>query len=154
MRYKKMIEDARQKGVASEESMWKSVADMDAMLESMKDTHPEMYWDMMRKTHENLYGPHYDEDFAEYDISKMESTDNSGMRKKGAHWSKDEVKAATMGKPFPSGTTDCDKWVAYNAAWHDFHKNFDDGQILDIAYLFFFADEDWHGEGKIWDYMN
>ena len=55
---------------------------------------------------------------------------------------------------FPSGVNKWDKLVAYNAAYADWSKKFDDAQILDIAYLFYFADEDWkHPSTKVWDYM-
>jgi hypothetical protein len=58
------------------------------------------------------------------------------------------------GKPMPAGVTDCDKWVAANAMWHDLNKKFDDGQVIHAAILFFLSDEDWPGQGKIWEYMN
>lgn len=151
--YKKIIEEARKKGRAGESAMWKGIDDVDELLESIKEEHPQEYWKMIRKTHSNIYGPHYNESFAAHDIEKMNSTDKDGNHHYGMHWSREEVVNATTGKIFQPDTTDCDRWVAYNAAWHDFHKAFDDRQILDIAYLFFFADEDFPGNGKIWDYM-
>jgi hypothetical protein len=36
--------------------------------------------------------------------------------------------------------------------YSDLGKKFSDGEILDIAYVFFFSDED-SPEGKIWRYM-
>jgi hypothetical protein len=38
--------------------------------------------------------------------------------------------------------------------WHDMRKAFADDQVLTIAWLFFFADEDYKGEGKVWQFMN
>lgn len=66
----------------------------------------------------------------------------------------EQIETATQGKKFPDGTTPWDRYVAYNAAYADFSKKFDDEQVLDIAYLFFFADEDWNGKGKVWEYMS
>jgi hypothetical protein len=61
--------------------------------------------------------------------------------------------SATRNRSFPEGATDYDKWVAYNAAYADFCKQCSDSEILNIAYLFYFADED-APDGKVWKYMN
>ena len=54
---------------------------------------------------------------------------------------------------FPQGTTDCDKYVAFNATFSDLCKVVDDERtILKIAHQFWFADED-APDGKIWIYM-
>jgi len=150
--YKDMVVNARKKGVATEQSMWRSIDDVDDMLCMLKESHPEAYWAFMRKSHENIYGPHYDEEYAEHDIADMHSTSKDGTKVSGQHWSKDEIKTATQGKVFPPATTDCDKWVAYNAMWHDLHHTFSDSDILNAAYLFYFADED-APDGKVWKYM-
>lgn len=61
---------------------------------------------------------------------------------------------AVAGMTFPDGTTKWDKYVAFNAAYADFCKSFSDEDVLRIAYDFYFADEDWKGNGKIWTYMS
>lgn len=152
--YKKMIEHARASGKASEESMWQEIKHVDVLLSEIKDEHPELYWQYMRNAHKHLFGHHYTPEFADYDVGKMHSTDRNGVKHEGAHWVKSQVIDAWQGKVFPPGTTDCDKWVAANAFWHDLHREFDDGDILKAAYLFFFADEDSKSKGKVWDYMN
>ena len=54
---------------------------------------------------------------------------------------------------FPQGTTDCDKYVAFNATFSDLCKIVDDERtILKIAHQLWFCDED-APEGKIWIYM-
>lgn len=108
---------------------------------------------LVRDMHEIIHGPHYSEEFAEEDVAKLRYTDASGVEHKGPHWTKSQVVAATGNLEFPKGVTDCDKYVAFNAAYADFSKKFTEQQILDIAYLFFFKDEDWNGDGKIWHYM-
>lgn len=151
--YKKMIEEARVAGKANEQAMWAEIDHVAELLGEIKSEHPEMYWEYIRKAHENMYGSHYTPEFAEYDIEQMHSTDASGVRHTGAHWTKQQVLSVWSGKLFPTGTTDCDKWVAANALWHDLHKKFNDEQVLEAAYLFFFADEDYTTNGKVWDYM-
>lgn len=154
MDYKEMILNARAAGVANEKAMWTGIEQVNELLKVVKAEHPDMYEKFMRTAHEALYGPHYNDCFAEMDISKLSYTDNKGLEHKGAHWTRADIMSVTAGKSFPSGTTDADKWVAYNAAYADFCKAFDEAQILEIAYLFYFADEDWKGKGKVWTYMH
>jgi hypothetical protein len=54
---------------------------------------------------------------------------------------------------FPADTNKWDKYVAFNAAYADFCKHFEAGDILKIGFSFFFADEDWGSTTKIWEYM-
>ena len=152
--YKKMIEMARAEGKATEEIMWREIKHVGVLLDEIKEEHPELYWKYIRKAHEYLFGEHYTPEFAEYDIEQMYSTDENGQKHMGAHWTRQQVVDAWQGKVFPAGTTDCDKWVAANAIWHDLHREFDDGDVLKAAYLFFFADEDSDDDGKVWEYMN
>ena len=79
--------------------------------------------------------------------------DASGNALEGPHWTKAQILSATSALEFPKGTTDCDKYVAFNAAYADFCKKFSEEQIIYIAYLFYFKDEDWKSEGKVWSYM-
>ena len=83
----------------------------------------------------------------------MHSTDKTGQKKEGAHWTVEQVESATAGMKFPVGTTKFDKFVALNAIWHDLNKYYEDADIIKIGYAFWFADEDWGDEPKIWEYM-
>lgn len=153
MDYKKMIETYAKNG-GSEEKMWESVAVTEMAMDYIKETNPEKYECLMRKLHESLYGKHYTEELSEHDVAKMHSLGADGAKHAGAHWTAEQVEVATKDKTFPKGVTKCDKYVAYNATWHDLHKKFTDEQILEAAFLLWFADEDWATEGKIWDYMS
>lgn len=154
MRYKEMIELAQEKGLTSEKLMWESVEKMDKMLCLLKKEHPEEYWEFMREQHSVLWKGHYSEEFAEHDIKHLRYKDKEGKEHSGGYWSKEDVLEVTKGLAFPSGTNDCDKWVAYNVMYSDLHKAFDDEQILKAAYVFFFADDDFdYSKGsKIWEY--
>lgn len=145
MDYKKMIEDAKQKGLTSEKMMWQSVDDIDEILCVLKKEHPELYWGFIRKQHGLLYGNHYTDEFAMWDIEQMKPI--------GMYWSKSQVEEATKGMSFPSGTTSCDKWVAFNSTKNDLNDVLTDEQILKVAHAFWFADKDWKGKNKIWEYM-
>ena len=153
MDYKKMIEDYAKNG-GSEAKMWESVAITAEMFDYIKETNPEKYECFMRKQHEILYGKHYDESLAMYEVEKMHSTGADGTKRQGAYWTAEQIEKAMEGMTFPKGTTKWDKFVAFNAFAHDLGRKFDDAQILDAAYLFWFADEDWKSSGKVWDYMS
>ena len=153
MNYRHMVEHAKKAGVTNEKTMWESIDSFSDLLEELKESHPQMYWDFIRKQHGIMYHGHYDEAFAMYDVSKMHSTNKNGEKKEGAHWTVEQVESATAGMKFPNSTTKYDKFVAMNAAWHDWNKHFEDGDILKIGYAFYFADEDWGDESKIWEYM-
>ena len=153
MKYSEMILDAKAKGLTSEQVMWESVEDVEKLLCKMKEEHPKEYWMFLRKQHGRLYKNHYTEDFAEHDVSKLMWTDKEGKRHEGGHWTREQDKEATKTMVFPQGTTDCDKYVAFNATFSDLCKVVDDERtILKIAHQFWFADED-APEGKIWIYM-
>lgn len=154
MNYKEMVELAQERGHGNVQTMNDSVDHISEMLCKLKQHDPDGFWKFMREQHELLYNGHYSPEFAEWDVERMHSTDDNGKVCKGAHWTRDEVTEATKDMIFPAGTTECDKYVAFNAAWHDFRKKFSDQQILTIAYLFFFADEDWEGHNKVWEYFS
>lgn len=155
MTYKEMIELAQSKGLTSEQKMWQSVDDLDEILCRVKAEHPEMYWSFMRKQHGVLYGGHYSEEFAEHDVKCLMYKDEDGKEHHGAHWSREQIMHATEGKTFPQGTTDCDKWVAYNVIYSDLNRVLSEEKMLEVAYEFFFRDDDfdYSNGSKIWHYM-
>lgn len=152
--YRKMIEEARKTGRASEDAMWKSVENVEDLLEDLREEHPEKYWHFIRKEHEVLNGPHFDCHFAKHTVEGLEYTDAEGVRQTGAHWTPEQVEAAWARKAFKAGTTPWDKYVGANAMYADLCKEFSDEEVLKAAYLFYFADEDWKGDGKVWQYFN
>ena len=152
MEYKELIKNARANGVATEKAMWESIDSLNDMLCMLKEEHPDLYMKFMREQHEVLYGPHYDKHFAEIDVDKMRYTNASGEKKTGAYWSAEQIVDATKGMPFPSNTTNWDKYVAFNSFYADMCTVLDETMILKGAHKFYFADED-GPTGKIWCYM-
>lgn len=148
-----MLEQAQKNGLSSEKVMWQSVDSINDMLCLVKKEHPNMYWDFIREQHGIIFGNHYSKEFAEYDVDNIEYTDKQGDKKHGAYWTAEQIEQATVSMKFPAGTTLWDKYVAFNVSHSDFCKKFDDAQILDIAFSFFFADEDWGTPTKVWEYM-
>lgn len=153
MNYRHMVEHAKKAGLTNEKTMWESIDSFSELLEELKESHPKLYWEFMRKQHSIMFHNHYDEAFAMWDVSRMHHTDKHGVEHRGAYWTLEQVEAATAGMKFPQGTTPYDKYVALNAAKHDWGKDYEDADIIKIGYAFYFADEDWGEEGKVWDYM-
>ena len=121
--------------------------------EFMTNPTEEGYECIVRRLSECLHGKHYSEESAMRDVYKIHYSDASGAEKHGPHWTVEQIEEVTKGKAFPAGTTKWDKYVAYNNTYADLCKVLTDEQILKVAYALWFADEDWHSDGKIWDYM-
>ena len=126
---------------ASTEKMKELTMVLSDFLAPMKKVHKEKYWGLMRDV------------FAMHDVENIEYTDRQGQKRKGAYWTLEQVKEAVKDYKFPNGTNDYDVFVAANIMHSDLCKKFDDKQILDAMYSFFFADEDWGGGNKVWYYM-
>ena len=152
MNYKEMIELAQSRGRGTEQAMLKSIDSISNMLCSLVKHDKKAYWCFMRDQHEILYNYHYSPEFAEWDVSKLEWMDKDGQKHCGAHWTIEEIVSATKGLTFPNGTTDCDKYVAFNVAYSDFCKDYSETEIIKIAHQFFFNDSD-APEGKVWHYV-
>lgn len=152
--YKTMVTQARAAGLTNEKTMWQSIDHISELLEELREAHPEAYWSFMRREHGLLYHNHYDEGFAMYDVAQMSYTDKKGDKHTGAHWTLEQIESATAGMKFPQGTTRWDKYVAFNAAYADLCRGFDDSDILKAGHLFYFEDEDWGSPTKIWEYMS
>lgn len=150
--YKAMMEQARKDGVASDKMMWESIAAVDELLETLSVEHPELYNKFIRKQHAMMYGPHFNEFFAEEVVEDIRYTDRDGKKKTGPYWTVEEVEDATRSLPFPAGTTRWDKYVAFNLFRSDVGAKLDDQGVISVGHAFFFADED-AGDGKVWKYV-
>lgn len=97
---------------------------------------------------------HFTEESAKEAVKNIRYTDKFGIVQTGAHWDLSQVKEATQNVSMPDGTTEWDKWVAYNAIYADLCRVLPDEQLLKVAYEFFFNDEDYVGnDSKIWRYV-
>ena len=153
MNYRKMVDQAKKAGVTNEKTMWESIDSFSELLEELEESHPDLYWEFMRKQHGIMFKGHYDESFGVFDVSQIHYTNKAGEKKQGAYWTADQIESATAGMKFPQGVNRWDKYVAFNLAHSDFCKQFDDADILKIGHSFFFADEDWEGDDKVWRYV-
>ena len=153
MNYKEMIELAQSRGRGTEQAMHKSIDGISEMLCSLMKHDEKAYWCFMRSQHEILYNCHYSPEFAEWDVALLEWLGKDGQKHRGAHWTTEEVTAATKGMAFPNGTTECDKYVAFNAFANDLKDTMKEEDIIKAAHAFWFNDKDYKGKNKIWCYM-
>lgn len=158
--YKMMKHYAEHSG-GDKEKMWKSIELLDKHFEEFEKAHKEEYWDLMREMHEIYAGPHFNEEFAKWQVSQMHHKGAEGKDYKGEHWSMEQTDAvfAKHKSMFPAGTTPEDVYVALNGNFHDkctlFKKWFDgeyEEKIIEDAIDFYFMDED-APEGKAWYYF-
>lgn len=161
--YKDMLNEAKAAGIANEKTMWKSVDSLDEMLCVLKEEHPDMYWDFMRKQHEAFFGKHFDEKFALWQVEQMYHKTADGKVCKGQHWTPEDAEEVyTKHKSkLPANTTVWDMFVVLNANFHDRYELFKDWDpdncekmVVEDAIKFYFMDCDWNSDGKVWEYMN
>lgn len=145
MNYKEMVKAAQNAGKTTEKQMWQSIESVSDLLCDIKDAHPELYWRFMREQSGIMNNGHYDEEYALYDVKNMQPL--------GEYWSMKQIEEETKGMKFQSGTTLCDRYVAFNAFKNDLNGVLTDEEIIKAAYAFWFADKDYKGNDKIWCYM-
>ena len=89
-----MIDEARKQGLTSEKIMLASIADVEELLEAIKEAHEDLYWRFIKKQHEHMFGCHYNEAFGMWRIEQMYYKDKQGNVHRAPHWTKEQYKAA------------------------------------------------------------
>lgn len=154
MTYDLFLEQARKDGVVNEQKMWMAACKAAKYMRLAQEGQmsDEEYWKFMREQHELFYGPHYNEEFAKYDLSKIRYLGKSRDMRIGEYWSMAQIAEATHDMKFPAGTTEWDKYVAFNVAYSMLFSEFEDADIIKAGYKIFFASGD-GVEGRIWIHM-
>lgn len=92
--YRKMIEEAKAKGLTSEKIMFASIDDVQELLMTIKEAHPDLYWKFIKRQHEHLFGCHYNEAFGMWRIEQMYWKDKQGNTHHAPHWTSEQHKGA------------------------------------------------------------
>lgn len=162
-RYYDMVKANYNKLRNDEGIMWENIKMWDKHLEEMREHHPDMYWEIMRRTHEMIYGKHFDEEYAKWQVKQMRHKGDDGKEYKGEHWSLEQTNdvLAKQRSKVPAEYNEFDFYVALNAQYHDTicvaKKYFNDDvmagtYIIDEAIAVWFNDSDWP-TGKVWEYF-
>lgn len=121
--------------------------------ERFKTAHKPKYRRLMRKIFGILNSRHYDEYFATEEVASMTYTNRQGQKSQGAHWTLEQATEAMKTVELPSDVCKYDWWVALSATYADLCVVLDDDAIIAVASRYWFFDEDWPTDTKIWDYM-
>lgn len=162
-RYYDMVKANFNKLRNDEASMWKHIELMDELLEEMSKPHKERYWKVLRDTHEIMHGKHFNREYAEWEVEQMHHKCGDKVYK-GEHWSYDQTAdvMADYKATLPAEITPCDFYVALNSQWHDYHclymslfpsEEEAEKAIIESAIKFWFKDDDWTGNDKVWVYF-
>ena len=142
--------------------MWASIASVSGLLDVVKEEHPDMYWDFLREQHEAMAGHHFNELYAEWEVEQMHHKGDDSTEYKGEHWSIEETNSvlAKYRSKIPSAYNEWDFYVALNASYHDYcawaKRTFAERaeeEIIEMAVVFWFLDDDWTTKTKVWDYF-
>lgn len=119
--YYKTIKDNFSAYKNSDKAMWGSIELVDDLLEDIKEAHPDKYWEFMRRTHEMMYGMHFDSAYAEWQVEHMYHIGDDGREYIGEHWSlKDTTTVMQKYRArIPGEYNEYDFYVALNTHWHD-----------------------------------
>lgn len=149
-----------------EKAMWAAVKKISEFLDEVKEVHPDKYWEIIKGTYEELAGPHYNEEFAEWQIAQLFYKDNMGVAHRAPNWTDEQYRRAfdeVKGR-IPSGYTMWDFAVTLEKQYTDYHalskrwfpsateeeiKN----KAVEMAVAFLVDDDD-KDDGKIWHYYN
>lgn len=153
MDYLEMMYSARKAGLVDDHKLWKSIENVSELIDGIYNGHDAEYCNFLRNQHELLFGKHYDKEFAKNDVGKLSYTDKANETHSGEHWSIGQIEELSHTLKVPQNNTVWDLYVAANVMYSDLCKTFDEEQIIQITCSLFFHDEDYSGEGKIWDYM-
>lgn len=161
MNYSELVKENAAKFRGDEKTMWASIESVSALLEKIKEEHPDLYWSFLREQHEAMVGHHFNESYAKWQVEKMHHKGMDGTEYKGAHWTIEQTNSVLNGmrSKIPAAYNEWDFYVALNASYHDFCKAAKkhlpekaDELIIDLAVAFWFDDEDWPNKSKVWDY--
>lgn len=164
MRYWELIKGNIDKIKGDDAKMNKILELTDELLEGMSHPHPERYWQFMRDTHEVFYGKHFDREYAEWQVEQMYHKDKNGRTHRGEHWTLEQTTEVMQSykSKLPAEVTPADFYVALNTEWHDYicwamehYESEDeaDNAIIEMAIRFWFMDDDWGDNCKVWEYF-
>lgn len=164
MRYWELIKGNIDKIKGDDAKMNKILELTDELLEGMSHPHPERYWQFMRDTHEVFYGKHFDREYAEWQVEQMYHKDKNGRTHRGEHWTLEQTTEVMQSykSKLPAEVTPADFYVALNTQWHDYicwamehYESEDeaDNAIIEMAVRFWFIDDDWGDNAKVWEYF-
>lgn len=151
-----------------ENVMWESTKLLSDTLAPMAESHPDKYWKLIKDMYALMNGPHFDEDFGQWQIEHMYFVDKNGHKHNAPYWNPEQMKSVFdtyKGKIKAPGTTPWDFFVALNMIksdnwclfkqwWPDADDSTLDAKVIESTINYFDDEDAPHKEGKIWYYFN
>lgn len=149
-----------------EATMWSTTRTISDALLPMKDEKPEEYWALVKKIYADMAGPHFNEEFGQWQIEQMYYVDKDGHKVPSPHWNKSQYQMVyennrnKLKKPYTAwdlAVTIEMLYSDYNQLLHEWLPGATDSEIdsyfvhMAIVYL---NDPDDPDEGKIWHKYN
>lgn len=122
--YKDIIREAKEAGVFNEKKAYEMLCDISEGIEEMALTNKEEAWALKRRHYQMLFGAHFNEAFALWQVAQMFHKDSkTGQEIRGQHWSPEQVKTVFSGLSAKSkAITEYNYWdfyVTIHMIWHD-----------------------------------
>lgn len=150
-----------------EKTMWAATRRVSEFLEEFKEERPEEFWKLLKETYEEMCGPHYNEEFGEWQIEQMFYKDTAGVIHRAPNWTKEQYRTSYemhRGK-LKDGSYTCWDWaVTIEMCYTDNHcllkrwfPSASDEELkakaAEMAVVYLNDDDDAEG-GKIWHRYN
>ncbi len=138
-----------------EKGMWESVKRVSDFLEKMCEEHPAEVKCFLKEEYIAMNGKHLNKSVAKRLVDGMYHTDDNGKRVEGEMVGCEEAHELLMVAKSEEDPLFWDGYVILNAVMHDLAKMHDlsTKQIANIAKCFFFNDEDFSDENKVFWYF-
>lgn len=164
MTFEQIIEKYKNSGMSSHEII-EALSEFAPIFNSIKEKDKHLYEKAIKKVHEKLEGPHFDECYGKAQVEGMYHTKRNGTIYKGEVFTITEAEHIYDKdvRKLGGGNTIWDVYVALNAQYHDYCKLFKDWfgdndedkikeKVSESAISFWFKDED-STKGKVWKYF-
>lgn len=149
-----------------EKIMWEVTKNVSDFIKPLKESNPEDYWLFIKNTFATLNGPHYNEDFAMWQINRMYYKNKNGEKITSPHYSKDKYKSVYESIKSRLNNNNYNLWdiavtmemvysdnvCLYMSWWDNITEDMLLEKVTDEVINYLNDDDD--TEGKIWNRFN
>lgn len=148
----KYIDIVKTASIKSDSVMWAQVKEVSDLIDQLWKSHPDMAQRFMMKAYGTLHGEHFNEQLAKEFVNAMYHYNNREEKVTGEVVPVEE--AESILEPTDREKMRWDAYVAANTMMHDMARaDMDRRVILEAARVFWFADDDFDGNNKVFWYF-
>lgn len=149
MRYIDIVKTATNK---NDKVMWLQIKEVSDLIDQLWKSHPDMAQRFMMKAYGTLHGEHFNEQLAKEFVNAMYHYNNKEDKIVGEVVGVEE--AESILEPSDRERMRWDAYVAANTMMHDMARaDMDRRSIMEATRMFWFEDDDFDGESKIFWYF-